>query len=144
MILKRIAAAAAACILISAPVLSVRHSVYSAPAAVTAYAEEDDGADYIDLNDTDEDDDDTDSDVERSSGKKSFNPVLSFIISLVIGLIIAFIAVGSMKSKLKSVHSKTGASDYKVKDSLKLNEKSDTFLYKKLEKSPRAQTNNRK
>ncbi|MBQ9898556.1 MAG: hypothetical protein IJM44_03765 [Ruminococcus sp.] len=146
MILKKLAAVAAAFVLISAPAAS-GHRGTGAPAGfVTAYAdyEEPDG-EVIALSakaaDEDEEEADEDAPAKSKSEKADFNPVMSLIISLIIGLIAAFIAVGSMKSKLKTVRSKTGASDYKKKDSFKLDEKTDTFLYKKLEKTVKAQPN---
>lgn len=62
---------------------------------------------------------------------------MHFVISLIIGLIVAAIAVGSMVSKLKTVRSKSGASDYEKANSFKLNESKDTYLYMKVEKEPR-------
>lgn len=50
-------------------------------------------------------------------------------ISVVIGFIIALIVVGVMKSKLKSVRFQPAANSYLKKDSLKITEKSDLFLY---------------
>ena len=50
-------------------------------------------------------------------------------ISVVIGFIIALIVVGIMKSKLKSVRFQPAANSYLKKDSLKVTEKSDLFLY---------------
>lgn len=50
-------------------------------------------------------------------------------ISLVIGVIIAFIAVGSMKSKLKTVRFQVAASSYMKNNSLNITESRDLFLY---------------
>jgi hypothetical protein len=147
MILKKLAAAAAAFVLISAPAAIGR--VTSAPAApMTACAEyEETDGEIIALSakasDENEEEADEDAPTKSKSEKADFNPVPSLIISLIIGLIVAFVAVASMKSKLKTVRSKTGASDYKKKDSFKLDEKTDTFLYKKLEKTAKAQPNRR-
>lgn len=49
-------------------------------------------------------------------------------ISVVIGVVLALIIVGSMKSKLKSVHSQA-ANSYMKKDSLNVTESTDLFLY---------------
>lgn len=62
---------------------------------------------------------------------------MNIIVSLIIGLIVAGIAVGSMVSKLKTVRSKSGAADYEKQESFKLAEKKDTYLYKKVEKTPK-------
>ena len=69
--------------------------------------------------------------------KKEFNPVRSLIIALVVSLIIAFIVVGSMKSKLKTVRRQSGASNYTVENSMKLEINTDTYLYNKIEKTAR-------
>lgn len=79
----------------------------------------------------------TDSDDDSSAKEKKFNPVMSFIVSLIIGLIVALIAVGSMKSKLKTVHKRSGAAEYAKKETLKMKVSTDTFLYKKVEKTPK-------
>lgn len=50
-------------------------------------------------------------------------------ISVVIGVVLALIIVGSMKGKLKSVHSQAAANSYMKKDSLNVTESTDLFLY---------------
>lgn len=52
------------------------------------------------------------------------------VFALVVGFVIALIATGIMRSKLKSVHSKTEAGGYVKKGSLNLTLKSDLYLYK--------------
>lgn len=74
---------------------------------------------------------------EKSSASK--NPITGIIVCLAIGLLIGFISLSVMKSDMKTVRSKSNATDYKKKDSFKLNESTDTFLYKKLEKTPKPQ-----
>ena len=45
---------------------------------------------------------------------------MGFLISLVIGLIVAGVIVGSMVSKLKTVHMQKGAAAYTVHNSMNL------------------------
>jgi len=74
----------------------------------------------------------------EKSEKKKFSPVRSLIIAFVISAIIALIVVFSIKSGLKTVRKKYEASSYVIKDSLDLRENSDTFLYKKVDKTERS------
>ncbi len=67
---------------------------------------------------------------------RSYNPFSAFIICLFIGLISAFIVVSIMKSSMKSVYKKQGASDYRKQNGFKLDVKADNFLGKRVEKSP--------
>lgn len=60
--------------------------------------------------------------------------IVEFMISLAIGAIIALICVTVMKSKLKSVVNETAAANYVKRGSLKITDKKDLFLYKKLDK----------
>lgn len=62
---------------------------------------------------------------------------MGFLISLVIGLIVAGVIVGSMVSKLKTVHMQKGAAAYTVHNSMNLTVNRDVFLGKKVEKTPR-------
>ncbi|MCM1270801.1 MAG: hypothetical protein NC247_09300 [Ruminococcus flavefaciens] len=61
---------------------------------------------------------------------------MNILISLVIAIIIAAIVVGCLISQLKTVRHKAGASDYKKQDSFRLDERRDTFLYKRVTKTP--------
>lgn len=61
----------------------------------------------------------------------------SLTVSIVVGFIVAFIATGIMRSKLKSVHSKTGAREYARHGSMRLTRSSDLFLYRTLDRTPR-------
>lgn len=61
---------------------------------------------------------------------------MNILISLAIAMIIAAIIVGCMISQLKTVRHKAGASDYKKQDSFRLDESRDTFLYKRVTKTP--------
>lgn len=63
--------------------------------------------------------------------------VIAVCISVVIGIIIGFIGSGIMKSKLKSVSYQSGAADYVVPDSFKLNDSRDIYLYSTVTKTER-------
>ena len=63
--------------------------------------------------------------------------VIAVCISVVIGIIIGFIGSGIMKSKLKSVSYQSGAADYVVPDSFKLNDSRDVYLYSTVTKTER-------
>lgn len=60
---------------------------------------------------------------------KEVNYFGGFIFALIAGLVIAYLAVKSMKSKLKSVSKKQSASNYVVDDSIRLERREDRFLY---------------
>lgn len=65
--------------------------------------------------------------------------LVEILISLGIGFIIALIVTGIMKSKLKSVHMQSAASEYIESGSFKLNGQNDFFLYKTTEVQPKPQ-----
>lgn len=69
--------------------------------------------------------------------------VIAVCISVVIGIIIGFIGSGIMKSKLKSVSYKSGAADYVVPDSFKLNDSRDIYLYSTVTKTERPTNDNK-
>ena len=69
--------------------------------------------------------------------------VIAVCISVVIGIIIGFIGSGIMKSKLKSVSYQSGAADYVVPDSFKLNDSRDVYLYSTVTKTERATNDNK-
>ncbi len=74
----------------------------------------------------------------------SFNPVNLALCaggSLLLGLIIAAIVVGVMKGQLKTVREKNEAGDYMKRDSLKMVESKDTFLYREVEKRAKPKAN---
>lgn len=139
--IKKTAAVFLAAALMLIPAAANYGDISSLSAPATAYAEE---ADIDDIEiDADEDTEVTakkqnSDNTEKSSAKKKFSPVKTLLICLAIGLLIAFIVVSSMKAKLKTVHWKSGATDYKKKDSFKLRVNTDTYLSKKLEKTPRS------
>lgn len=56
------------------------------------------------------------------------------IISLIIGVIFGAIVRGSMLSQLKSVIRKNEAAEYVRKNSFKVSQRNDLYLYKKLDK----------
>lgn len=63
--------------------------------------------------------------------------VIAVCISVVVGIIIGFIGSGIMKSKLTSVRYQSGAADYIVPDSFKLNDSRDVYLYSTVTKTER-------
>ena len=74
--------------------------------------------------------------------RASFNFMLYIPLALIIGLMLAFIILSVLKRKLKSVRRQAAASDYIRKDSLRITESNDIFLYSKLNKRPRPKNNN--
>lgn len=66
---------------------------------------------------------------------------LHVIISLVIGCIAAFIAIGTMKAKLKSVRRQPSANDYVRENSLNLYHSSDIYLYTHVERHAKPRNN---
>ena len=63
--------------------------------------------------------------------------IIAVCISVVVGIIIGFIGSGIMKSKLTSVRYQSGAADYVVPDSFKLNDSRDVYLYSTVTKTER-------
>lgn len=92
-----------------------------------------DNYDTAAINETGETEDD-DSDEAPVSTR---DIVIAVCISVVIGIIIGFIGSGIMKSKLKSVSYQSGAADYVVPDSFKLNDSRDIYLYSTVTKTER-------
>lgn len=80
---------------------------------------------------------DTDSDDSDKAPVATRDIVIAVCISVVIGIIIGFIGSGIMKSKLKSVSYQSGAADYVVPDSFKLNDSRDVYLYSTVTKTER-------
>lgn len=79
----------------------------------------------------------TDSDDSDKAPVATRDIVIAVCISVVIGIIIGFIGSGIMKSKLKSVSYQSGAADYVVPDSFKLNDSRDVYLYSTVTKTER-------
>lgn len=80
---------------------------------------------------------DTESDDSDEASVSTRDIVIAVCISVVIGIIIGFIGSGIMKSKLKSVSYQSGAADYVVPDSFKLNDSRDVYLYSTVTKTER-------
>ncbi len=66
-------------------------------------------------------------------GGRGLNMPRDLIISLVIGAIVGFIRGGILKGAMNTVHEKTEAGRYAIEGSLKLQGKTDTFMYTKRE-----------
>ena len=66
----------------------------------------------------------------------------NLLIFLVLGFVIAFIATAIMRSRLKSVRSKSGATDYVKQGSFRVTKSNDFFLYRTLTRVPRPKDNN--
>jgi hypothetical protein len=106
--------------------------------------DEDIEIDEIELNDSGDNEINVNADISDNAAvprKRRHNVVSSFVISLLIGLVSALIVVSIMKSSMKSVHKKTGATDYRKENSFKLEKNTDTFLYKRVEKTAKPKTN---
>lgn len=86
---------------------------------------------------------DTESDDSDEAPVSTRDIVIAVCISVVIGIIIGFIGSGIMKSKLKSVSYQSGAADYVVPDSFKLNDSRDIYLYSTVTKTERATNDNK-
>ena len=80
---------------------------------------------------------DTDGDDSNKAPVATRDIVIAVCISVVIGIIIGFIGSGIMKSKLKSVRYQSGAADYVVPNSFKLNDSRDIYLYSTVTKTER-------
>lgn len=72
---------------------------------------------------------------------ESFNFFKNALIALVVGFVIALIVVLSMKSKLRTVRAKSGASDYVVAGSMNITRSDERFLYRNVTRTPRQQNN---
>ncbi|MGN0307554.1 MAG: TPM domain-containing protein [Lachnospiraceae bacterium] len=69
--------------------------------------------------------------------KIPFDFGLNLIIAIVVGLVVAFITTSIMKGQLKSVRFKATATDYLKRDSMKITQSKDLFLYKNVSRSER-------
>lgn len=67
--------------------------------------------------------------------------IIWILISIAFGVVLALIIVGSMKGKLKSVHTQTAANSYLKKDSLVITDSSDLFLYHTVTRSKKEKVN---
>ena len=68
--------------------------------------------------------------------KGSVSPVM-ILVDLVLGFLLALIPVGIMQSKLKTVVSRNDAADYIRQGSFRLDNSSDVFLYRRVNRTPR-------
>ncbi len=73
--------------------------------------------------------------------KKPFNPLLTGLVSLGIGFVIAFLRMNGWKNQLCSVQEKTEAQDYVKKGSLLLTEQKDLFLFRRVERKEKSESN---
>lgn len=69
--------------------------------------------------------------------RSSFPFGKNLLISLLIGFVIAFIATAIMRSKLKSVRPKAGATDYVREGSFRVTSANDLFLYRRVTRRAR-------
>lgn len=95
-----------------------------------------DNYDTAAINETGETDSD-DSDDSDKAPVATRDIIIAVCISVVVGIIIGFIGSGIMKSKLTSVRYQSGAADYIVPDSFKLNDSRDVYLYSTVTKTER-------
>lgn len=68
-------------------------------------------------------------------------PPLWILISIAVGVVIAFIVVGSMKRKLKTVNMQAAANNYLKDGSLNVTESNDVFLYSNVTRTPKPKDN---
>lgn len=73
--------------------------------------------------------------------KEPFEWAKSLLISVAAGVIIAFIVVGSMKAKLKTVQPAKSAVNYVREGSMNVRERSDIFLYRNITRHARPKEN---
>lgn len=73
--------------------------------------------------------------------KEKFSIVKSLLISLVIGFVAAFIVTAVMKGQMKSVRTKSGASDYIKEGSMTLTHARDLFLYSNVSRVAKPKSN---
>lgn len=66
---------------------------------------------------------------------------LRAIFSAVVGLIAGLITAGGLKKQLRSVEQQTAASDYMVRDKMRMTDEQDLYLYSNVAKTPRATEN---
>lgn len=81
--------------------------------------------------------------VDSKISSSSKRPIILIPVALVLGFLISSLIIGGYKSKHKTVRRKVEAASYEVKNSLVLENKSDTFLYSNVKKTPIPQNNTR-
>lgn len=77
-----------------------------------------------------------------SMPKEPFAFMRNILISLAVGIILSFIIVLIMRSKMKSVRRKSGASDYMKPGSMDITKSRDLFLYTHLDRKKIPKNNN--
>lgn len=75
--------------------------------------------------------------------REDFPFARNVLISLGVGIVIGFVFVMVFLSQLKTVAAKKSACDYIRRDSLKLTQKREIFLYKKIYKTKKSENNNK-
>ena len=65
----------------------------------------------------------------------------NLLISLVVGFVVALITTGIMRSQLKCVHLQSGAGNYVKKDSLRVTNSKEMFLYRQVHKREKPKQN---
>ncbi len=75
--------------------------------------------------------------------KGSFRAGTALMLSLGIGFVIALIYTGSLKAQLKTVRAQNRAADYMKRDSLRITESRDFFLYRNVNKVARETSSSR-
>ena len=74
---------------------------------------------------------------DRGSEPKGPLSIVWLFLSIGVGLVVALIAVGVMRSKLKTVRPQAGASSYVRAGSMRLTQSSDLFLYRTVNRTAR-------
>ena len=138
--MKKIAAILAVTLLaFAAPVFSGEDYVLTA-APVVCFADEapdEESFDFVEDFDEYDEAEIPEKSAETVKNKKKRSPVFVLICCIGFGLLTGLIVLAIISSKLKSVHSKSNASDYRKPDSLKLRVCRDDFISKREEKTPR-------
>lgn len=78
-------------------------------------------------------------DVLEPAAEKGFTfsvPSGLMLIVVVIALIVALIVVASFKSQMKTAHKKSGAAEYALRNTFRLDRQSDIFLYENVQRRP--------
>ena len=86
-------------------------------------------------------DDDYDSYEPVSVGRRLEITARYIPIALLVGFLLSMIPMGIMKAKLRTVQQKSGAADYVDRDSLRITDTRDIFLYRTVNRTKRAQEN---
>ena len=60
---------------------------------------------------------------------------MNYVVAIIIGILIGVVIACIQKSALTSVHMQHAAAEYIKRNSLKFSRKTDTYLYKRVEKT---------